>query len=311
MSQNTQPESFSYETAGPLGDVQAALMAAAIGEVAEFEQDSTRRGYLVLNTKAGEQKLVVPQDHPAAEHPRALSSACKFLLLSELAAHIQVHGSTDSVAFVRGTDIAAGNTREVSVEAFLDFPLKRGEIASWGRTRATASIVWSPNAVTWLGGWSGAQKDLANLLSDLAGDIYEAPSTEGKSQAGAPFGLTISGRAALLEAAKQLKVTQTHEVQEAVDMRNGSASITFKNTSGGTSVMVPEAVLVKLTDVEEQVAVDLVVAVRYEVKDGKLAWTLKPMGVRTVERDFRRAVAQSLAGYGINVQQGTAAFTAL
>jgi hypothetical protein len=309
MTTAIQP--YSSSSSGRLGDVQAAIEAARIGDVAQLNQDVTRDGYLVLVTKDGEQKLVVPPDHPSAEKPRALSSLCRFVLLSELAEHIKVHGSSDSVAFVRGCDGAARNSREISVEAFLDFPLKRGEVASWGWTRATAAISWSPNAVAWLAGWNGPQKDLANLLSDLAGDIYEAPEADGKGQAGAPFGLTLAGRPKLLEAAQGLRVTQNHEVHETVDLKTGSSTITFKNASGGTSVSVPEAVLVKLTDVEEQVAVDLVVAVRYEVKDGKLAWTLKPMGVRTVERDFRRAVAQALAGYGINVQQGTAAFTAL
>jgi hypothetical protein len=310
MTTAIQP--FSFSSSGQLGDVQAAIEAARIGDVAELNQDITRDGYLVLVTKDGEQKLVVPPDHPSADAPRALSSRCRFVLVAELAAHVKAHGSARSVAFVSGAEAAtASESREVRVEAILDFPLDGETTSKWGRHLATSAIGWSPNAVAWLKGWTGAQKDLAQLLSDIAGDIYEAPAGEGKANAGAPFGLTLSGRAALLEATKQLKVTQTHEVQEAVDLRNGSSTITFKNASGGTSVTVPEAVLVKLTDVEEQVFVDLVVAVRYEVRDQKLVWTLKPMGVRTVERDFRRAVADLLIGYGLTVRQGAAAFTTL
>lgn len=212
--------------------------------------------------------------------PRRRIGTARLDDLTSFAAHVNRNKGPSSALF-------ASKAPTPSLLAVFDYndagpELPEGNAARFGHHRAAYHFPASDEWAAW------SSKQLANLsqtafaefLEDRAVDVIEPKrASEATADLCASLDLALASPARIMELSKGLAVRVNSKVAAAVNLASGEGQFTYATEhqdEAGASLKIPKAFLISLPVFAEDAPYQVLVRMRYRVKEGHVTWTLAP-----------------------------------
>lgn len=235
--------------------------------------------------------------------------------IASFIAHANRFKDADSAIFARRTE------DKPSLQSVLDYhprtPPEDEHAARFCQHRGTYSFPVSEQWQAWgrVDGKAMSQAEFAELIETRIMDILPPP-TDGRAEAGAlaldlvgTLGGRIAGPSELLEVARGLRLTETAQVANAVNLATGEVEVTFRTehaNASGAPVKVPTLFLVGMPVFEGDGAYKLPIRLQYRRVEGAIRWTVRRYRPEIVFfHAFDEAVRKVAEGTGLPVFLGT------
>jgi hypothetical protein len=283
---------------------EAAAVAALVTPTA-FAIDLRERTAIVHPNGTGSAALVSAREMLEAydARPRRREGCSTLADLASFTAFVVRYRSPDSVLFAERLPSPRGMSPGARLLAVFDFHDAGPEDpetsrARFGQHRAGYAFPPSEPWVAWTATIERlAQAQFADFLEDRIVDIIE-PKTANASTLDLVdrLGLTLASPARVLELSKGLAVRVNSKVAAAVNLASGEGQFTFATEhqdEAGAVLKIPNAFVISLPVFDKDAPYQVVVRLRYRVKDGAVTWSLLPHDLpRIFAHAFETAAAR-------------------
>ena len=240
---------------------------------------------IVIPDGNGGSKLVSGREllKPYDTRPRRRMGTARLDDLASFAAHVNRNKGASSALFA---------TKEPSptLLAILDYhdagPETTDAIGESGVARFSThrAAYHFPHSDEW-NAWTRVSSSLsqaafAEFLEDRAVDVIEPRrASEATVELCASLELTLATPGRIMELSKGLAVRVNSKVAAAVNLASGEGQFTYATEhqdEQGASLKIPKAFLISLPVFAEDAPYQVLVRMRYRVKDGGVTWSLTP-----------------------------------
>lgn len=241
----------------------------------------SEKSVILLPSVDGPAKLVPSIDLLRAydTRPRRRAGLARLDDLASFEAHVKRHRAPNSALFASKDGPA--------LLAVFDYndpgPEAPGETtARFGQHRAEYRFplsdewkAWSARSLATL-----TQSAFAEFLEDRAVDVIEPKrASTSTSELCASLDLALASPARIMELSRGLAVRVNSKIAAAVNLASGEGQFTYATEhqdEQGASLKIPKGFLISLPVFEKDAPYQVLVRMRYRVKDGHVAWTLAP-----------------------------------
>ena len=199
--------------------------------------------------------------------------------LDSFVAHTNRFKGPTSVLFA---SIADGSPRLTSVLDYHEPGDDEIEGAKFGQHRGLYTFPLSEQWEAWTQVATAklTQADFAEFLESRVLDVIDPKRAgEATSDLVADLGVSLTTASRLLELSRGLQVRVNSKVAQAVSLSNGETQFSYATEhqdEKGAPLKIPNAFLIGIPVFDREDAYQLLVRLRYRVREGSVSWSLEP-----------------------------------